>query len=94
MASEFSNKVAVITGGGGILCSAMAMALAEKNCKIAVLDIREELAEKVASAINKKGGQALGIGCNVLHVESLKFAHEKMINTFGPCDILMGINKI
>ncbi len=76
MSSEFSNKVAVITGGGGVLCSTMAMALSEKGCKIAVLDIKEEQAEKVAAAINEKGGNASGIACNVLDNSSLKSAHE------------------
>lgn len=89
MSSAFLNKVAVITGGGGVLCSTMAMALAEKGCKIAVLDIREELAEKVATAINKTGGNAIGVACNVLNIDNLRSSHEMVIKLLGPCDILI-----
>lgn len=89
MSSELSNKVAVITGGGGVLCSTMAMALSEQGVKIAVLDLRSENAEKVADQINQKGGKAIGVAANVLDTNSLKEAHEKIVNALGPCDILI-----
>lgn len=89
MNSELSNKVAVITGGGGVLCSTMAMALSEQGVKIAVLDLRVESAEKVADQINQKGGKAIGVAANVLDINSLKEAHEKIVNALGPCDILI-----
>ena len=89
MSSELSNKVAVITGGGGVLCSTMAMALSEQGVKIAVLDLRSENAQKVADQINQKGGTAIGVAANVLDTNSLKEAHEKIINALGPCDILI-----
>jgi NAD(P)-dependent dehydrogenase (short-subunit alcohol dehydrogenase family) len=86
---ELSNKVAVITGGGGVLCSTMAVALADAGTKIAVLDIRIELAEKVAAAINERGGNAVGLACDVLDINSLISAHKTIINSLGPCDILI-----
>jgi NAD(P)-dependent dehydrogenase (short-subunit alcohol dehydrogenase family) len=89
MSLEFSDKVAVITGGGGVLCSTMAAALAKKGAKIAVLDLKEENAEKVAGEIVKSGGQAVGFAANVLDVESLKSAHEKVLASLGACDILI-----
>ena len=89
MSSELSNKVAVITGGGGVLCSTMAMALSEQGVKIAVLDLRAESAQKVADQINAKGGTAIGVAANVLDINSLKEAHEKIVNALGPCDILI-----
>ena len=87
--SEFSGKVVVITGGGGVLCSTMATALANKGAKIAVLDLRAENAEKVANEITKAGGEAIGLAANVLELESLKAAHEKVLASLGPCDILI-----
>ncbi len=42
------NDTAVITGGGGILCSAFAKALAQKGCKIALLDLNEHAAARIA----------------------------------------------
>ena len=53
---DLKNKVAVVTGGGGILCSSMAAALAECGAKVAILDLRLENAQKAAEAIKKNGG--------------------------------------
>ena len=89
MPLEFSDKVVVITGGGGVLCSTMAAALAKKGAKIAVLDLKEENAEKVANEIIKSGGEAVGFAANVLDAESLKSAHEKVLASLGACDILI-----
>lgn len=89
MSSEFSGKVAVITGGGGVLCSTMAKALSDQGAKIAILDLKAETAERVASEINSAGGQAVGVACNVLDAESLKKAHAKVVDVLGSCDILI-----
>ncbi len=87
--SSFSGKVAVITGGGGVLCSTMAKALSEQGAKIAILDLKAETAEKVAAEISEQGGNAIGVACNVLDIESLKAAHQKVLELLGPCDILI-----
>ncbi len=79
----------MITGGGGVLCSTMAHTLAAHGAKIAVLDLKEEAAEAVAEAIRLQGGQAIGVGANVLQKESLQAAHERVIQALGPCDILI-----
>lgn len=89
MSLEFSDKVVVITGGGGVLCSTMAAALAKEGAKIAVLDLKEENAVKVAGEIVKAGGTAVGFAANVLDAESLKSAHEKVLASLGACDILI-----
>ena len=56
---DLNGKVAVVTGGGGILCSVMAKALAECGAKVAVLDLREENAAKVADEINAANSGAV-----------------------------------
>lgn len=89
MSTEFSGKVAVVTGGGGVLCSTMAQALADRGAKIAILDLREETAERVAAEIREKGGNAVGVACNVLDLASLKAAHQKVNELLGSCDILI-----
>jgi NAD(P)-dependent dehydrogenase (short-subunit alcohol dehydrogenase family) len=86
---EFSNKVVVITGGGGVLCSTMAIALAKQGAKVAVLDLKEENAKKVADQINKDGGTATGVAANVLEVDSLQKAKEEINASLGNCDILI-----
>src|SRR4030095_16067633 len=89
MQTEFSGKVAVITGGGGVLCQEMAFALSERGAKIAVLDLREENAKSVADKITQKGGSAIGVAANVLDINSLKKAHEEIQSLLGACDILI-----
>jgi NAD(P)-dependent dehydrogenase (short-subunit alcohol dehydrogenase family) len=89
MSLELSGKVAVITGGGGVLCQEMAFALAERGAKIAILDLREENAKSVADKITQKGGTAIGVAANVLDINSLKNAHEEVTASLGACDILI-----
>ncbi len=86
---NLKNKVIVITGGGGVLCSAFAKDLAAQGAKIAVLDLREEAAQVVVDEINAAGGTALAVGCNVLEAESLEAAKEKVNAALGTCDILI-----
>lgn len=56
---------------------------------MAVLDINETAAKKVAEEITAAGGTALAVGCDVLSAESLKEAHELVARTYGPCRILV-----
>lgn len=86
---DLSGKVAVVTGGGGILCSGMALALAECGAKVAILDLRKEAADKVADEIKAVGGKAIGVACNVLDRASLEEANKIVKDTFGPCNILI-----
>lgn len=86
---DLKDKVAVVTGAGGVLCSIMAQALAACGAKVAVLDLKEEAAQACADAIVKEGGQALAIAANVLDKASLEAAHEKVLAAFGPTDILL-----
>lgn len=86
---DLKGKVSVVTGGGGILCSMFAKALAESGSKVAILDLRQEAAQKVADEINATGGEAIGVAANVLELESLKEAHETVLNKLGKCDILL-----
>ena len=86
---DLAGKTAVITGGGGILCSVMASALAECGAKVAILDLRKEAADKVAEEITAKGFIAMGVACNVLERPSIEAAYEEIKAAYGPCDILI-----
>ena len=83
------NKVAVITGGGGVLCGEMARALSKHEVKVAILDLREDVALKLADEITKRGGEAVGLACNVLDKESIKKASVRILELFGRLDILI-----
>lgn len=89
MSVDLTGKVAVVTGGGGILCSAMAKALAKQGAKVAILDLKEESAKAAADEINAAGGTAIGISANVLEKESLEAARAIVEEKFGVCDILI-----
>ena len=87
--TDLTGKVAAVTGGGGILCGCMAKALAECGAKVAVLDLRLEAAEKVATEINVAGGHAKGFACNVLDKASLEDANAAIESALGPIDLLI-----
>ncbi|MBQ8662656.1 MAG: SDR family oxidoreductase [Eubacterium sp.] len=86
---DLSGKVAAVTGGGGVLCSEFAKALAACGAKTAVLDRTLSKAEEVAAAICADGGQAIAVQMNVLEKDSIKAAHEEVLKQFGKCDILI-----
>lgn len=86
---NLKGKIAVITGGGGILCGAMAKELARQGVKVAILDLRLEKATEVAEEIKRNGGEAVGISCDVLNVESVKIAKKQVVEAFGGFDILI-----
>ena len=86
---DLSGQVAVVTGGGGILCSIMAEAIAECGAKVAILDLREDAATKVADKINAKGGTAIGVSCNVLDKASIEAAAAIVESKLGKINILL-----
>ncbi|MBW2962097.1 SDR family oxidoreductase [Mesonia aestuariivivens] len=83
------NKIVVITGAGGILCSTLAKALAKKDYQIAVLDLKLAAAEKIVDEIKAEGGTAIAIESNVLERKSLEVAREKVNSLLGTCDLLI-----
>lgn len=86
---DLHGKTAVVTGGGGVLCSAFAKALAECGASVAVLDLRKEAAQAAADVINASGGRAIGVACNVLERESIELAREEVLAAFGGVDLLL-----
>ncbi len=86
---DIKGNVIVITGGGGVLCGTMAKALGKADAKIAVLDLIEAAAEKIADEIKSNGGRAVAVKCNVLDKDSLESAHEKITSELGKIDILI-----
>ena len=68
---DLKDKVCVVTGGGGVLCGCFAKAMASVGCKVAVLDLNLDNANKIADEIKKDGGEAIGVSVNVLNINSL-----------------------
>ena len=86
---DLKDKVVIITGAGGVLCSTFAKALALCKAKVALLDINKEALDIVEQEIKLVNGIARGYQCNVLKEEDIKRAHEEIIRDFGSCDILI-----
>src|SRR5690625_7072786 len=63
--TNLEGKVAVVTGGGGVLCGSMARELAKHGMKIAILNYPKEFGDKTAEDINNAGGEAISVFCDV-----------------------------
>jgi NAD(P)-dependent dehydrogenase (short-subunit alcohol dehydrogenase family) len=86
---NLKGKVAVVTGGGGVLCSSMAKELARQGMKVVLLNRTLEKAEKVKKEILEQGGEAFAIECDVLDVERVRHAAEVVSEVYGSCDVLI-----
>lgn len=86
---NLSGRVAVITGGSGVLCSEMARTLAAQGVKVAILNRTEEKGREVAEEINRNGGEAIAAAADVLDLDSLNETKDKILGKFGRIDILI-----
>jgi NAD(P)-dependent dehydrogenase (short-subunit alcohol dehydrogenase family) len=87
---NLKGKVAVITGGAGIICSEMAKSLSQQGVKTAILDLNRDAAVRVAKTIEKEiKSQCIGLVANVLDKKSLEDAKDEINRIFGPVDILV-----
>jgi NAD(P)-dependent dehydrogenase (short-subunit alcohol dehydrogenase family) len=86
---NLKGRVALLTGGGGVLAGAIGAGLANAGVKIVFSDINRDHAEEAAGRIRKKGGEAVGIAANVLDTNSLDEARNFVLKTYGTIDILL-----
>src|ERR1035437_6312579 len=87
---DLKGKVCVITGGAGVIGISLVKALASVGTKIAIVDLNEELAQKVAGEISAEyGAEIIGVKANVLDKESLEAAKTIINSKFGPIELLI-----
>jgi len=86
---DLKDKVVVVTGAAGVLCSFFCEAIAECGAKVALLDRDIENAEKFAKKINDEGKTAKAYKIDVLDKTSIEAAREQIHDDFGTCDILV-----
>lgn len=86
---KLQGKVVLITGGAGVLATAIGDGLAAAGCKLVILDLDLERAENRAREIVDKGGEAIGLAANVLEENSLEIAREAILAEFGGIDALI-----
>jgi NAD(P)-dependent dehydrogenase (short-subunit alcohol dehydrogenase family) len=87
--TDLTGKVAVVTGAGGVLCSAFAKTLARAGAKVALLDLNQQAAQGYADEIVAEGGVARAYACNVLDKAACIAVAEAVEAELGPCDILV-----
>ena len=87
---NLKDKVAVITGGAGIICSTLARSLAAHSVKTVILDVNKDAATEVAKQIEKEfNTPSIGVSASVLDKVSLEAAKKIIHEKFGPIDILV-----
>ena len=81
--SRIESRVAVVTGGGGVLCSAISRGLAREGTTVVLLDLALDKAEVVVESIRSEGGAGMAIQASVLDRGSLEAAAEKILEVYG-----------
>jgi len=87
--SELKNKVAIITGARQGMGKTHALTLAKAGAKVVVSDISEEDCQKVVEEIEKEGGKALAVKCDVSKKKEVEEMVKKTVKKFGKVDILV-----
>ena len=86
---DFSGKVVVVTGAGGLICGAMARAFAQSGAKVAALDLNKDAVTQLANELKAEGFICEGYQANVLDPAALEEVHQAVLADLGPCDILV-----
>ena len=86
---DYSGKVVVVTGAGGLICGAMARAFAQCGAKVAALDLNEDAVKALANDLKAEGYICEGYKANVLDPVALEEVHQAVLKDLGPCDILV-----
>jgi len=86
---DYSGKVVVVTGAGGLICGTMARAFAQSGARVAALDLNEEAVKKLSDELKAEGFICEGYKANVLDTATLEEVHSKVLKDLGECDILI-----
>jgi len=86
---DLTNRIAVVTGGGGVLGREMAITLAKSGAKVALLGRTQETLDIVVDEIKDLGFLAIGITCDVIKKGSIINAKDRIEKEWGTCDILV-----
>ena len=86
---DYSGKVVVVTGAGGLICGTMARAFAQSGAKVAALDLNETAVKALADDLKREGFICEGYAANVLDPQALETVHQAILKDLGSCDILV-----
>ena len=86
---NLEDKVAVVTGGAGILGQHFCAGLVESGAIVAVVDIQEKKAQELAKSLSERfKSKVIGVGCDVSEANSVKDMVEQVVAELGKIDIL------
>ena len=86
---DYTGKVVVVTGAGGLICGAMARAFAQSGAKVAALDLNGDAVKALADELKAEGFICEGYAANVLDPAVLEQVHQQVKADLGECDILV-----
>ena len=86
---RLEGKTAFLTGGGGVLAGAIGEGLAKAGVRIVFADIAGERAEEAAQRVINMGGEAIGVGSDVLNVSSMEKTCDEIVSKYSKVDILL-----
>src|SRR5262245_30051185 len=84
----FEGRTAVVTGGGGLLGRAMALAFARQGMNVVVADLRDDAAQASVDAVTGAGGEAIGVVTDVTSRPSMDALADAAYDTFGAVHLL------
>jgi len=87
--SSLNGKVALITGAASGLGKAIAELYAQHGASVAIADINQDAADKVAAEINAAGGKAIGVAMDVTNEDAVNTGTDRVVEAFGHLDILI-----
>ena len=89
MTVRLEGKTALITGTSPNICGGIAEGLAEEGANIVCVDLQPDYANQCAESIIKRGGQAIGVVCDVTDPDQVKAAVQRSKEVFGSLDLLV-----
>ena len=86
---DISGKVAVITGGSGVLGSNIAQGFLKSGAKVIIIGAHQDRVDTAILRLRQINSDVFGIACNVLDVDSLQSVRDVVLNKWGKIDILV-----
>ena len=86
---DLTGSVVLVTGAGSGLGEATARAFADAGCSVALLDVRQKAAQRVADSITTRDTPVLALQCDVSDATAVFAAVDKVLETFGRLDVVV-----
>ncbi len=86
---DLTGRVAVVTGGVGLLGAEFCRTLAEAGAAVAIVDLNDSASQAVAESLTKSGYKALALPTDIIQPDSVNSAVDKVLSSFGRLDILV-----